>query len=116
MSHKSGGFFYYQYVYQCPAKDAYGNVYTDSTHTSAVYSPAKRQDHEAQSNWAKNVAFPAIEAEVKRVFYPVIKNKKGHKYEPYSQRYVRELDFRWYPHVPTHTDGPLKGQSYGHQV
>ncbi|KAL5351287.1 hypothetical protein ACLOAV_003139 [Pseudogymnoascus australis] len=117
MSHKTGGYFYFRYTYQCPYTDADGQNLTDNNYHTAIYTAVKKQDHAAQTAWYNDIAMPAVEADIRKNFYGATdRNNLGMTYERYNQQYVRRLDFAWYDTLPVHTSGPNKGHPFGKPV
>ncbi|KAL3470442.1 hypothetical protein BJX99DRAFT_239560 [Aspergillus californicus] len=117
MSHQSGGYFYFRYSYSCPWTDTTGQTGTDTTYASAVYSKAQREDHNAQTQWYKNKAMPAVKADIERNFYPdAVRNRQGRTHYQYNEHYVNSLDFVWCKTLPTHSTGPLRLQPYGNEI
>lgn len=117
MSHKSGGYFYCRYTYECPYTDAHGNRHIDDHYDSALYSYAAKQDHKAQSEWYSEMFLPAAEADIQKNFYrDANRNKKGLKYDQFNSSYIKRLTFVWTDRPPTHNTGPLKGKIYGKEI
>jgi hypothetical protein len=131
MSHGGPGYYYLSYNYRVPYSydkettytDSNGKTQkkivrvtaTDSTYYSAVYSSTQKQSHQGQTDWRNNVAMPAIKKDMEKNF-DAYRNKQGRKYEPYSEQYVKTIEFKYCPNVPTHTEGPRKGLPYGNKV
>jgi hypothetical protein len=117
MSHKPGGYFYYRYTYMCPWTDTAGQSGTDNTYHSAVYTPARKQDHTAQTTWYNNTAMPAVKADIEKNFYgDADRNRQGRTYERYNQQYVRQEQFMWCSKLPTHTTAGWETVPFGKQV
>ncbi|KAL2818744.1 hypothetical protein BDW59DRAFT_151928 [Aspergillus cavernicola] len=117
MSHNSGGYFYLSYKYSCPWTDTTGQTGTDTTYESAVYSEAQKEDHNAQTQWYKNKAMPAVKADIERNFYPdADRNRQGRTHNRYSGNYVFQIEFKWCGRLPVHSTGPLRLQAYGNEI
>ncbi|KAI1770993.1 hypothetical protein F4818DRAFT_219363 [Hypoxylon cercidicola] len=117
MSHKSGGYFYYRYTYECPYTDKDGHRHIDNTYDSALYSTGRRQDHNAQTAWYRNEFLPAAEEDIKKNFYgDADRNNEGLTYDRFRSNFIRQINFVWTTSPPTHDTGPLKGHIYGKEI
>ncbi|KAI0886268.1 uncharacterized protein GGS22DRAFT_160423, partial [Annulohypoxylon maeteangense] len=73
MSHKSTGYFYYEYIYETEwegtgeAVNDQGKDESKRPPFRTAYYSESRQSHEAQTNWYKTRVRPAIEADCKKI-------------------------------------------------
>ena len=115
MSHGGPGYYYLSYQFKVPYKGTDGKTHIDDTYYSAVYTAVKKQSHQGQTDWRNDKAMPAIKNDINKNF-DAYRNKQGKAYEPYSEKYVKTIEFMYCETLPKHINGPLKGQAYGNEI
>jgi hypothetical protein len=140
MSHKSTGYFYYEYIYEseweyapgkAPPANAQGKEEEKTPPFRTAYYTEHRQDHTGQTDWYKKRVMPAVEADCKKVIdlyngtnlhlYPKesqnrVKNRFGRVMRPFDWSSVKQKQFKWTDTLPTTTEGSQKGQPYGKRI
>ncbi|KAI1449900.1 hypothetical protein F5Y02DRAFT_413577 [Annulohypoxylon stygium] len=137
MSHKSKGYFYYEYIYETEWEGGDPNLNNQGKDESTrppfrtAYYSESRQDHKAQTDWYKNRARPAIEADCKKIidkyngtnieqYAKEAADRQPNRFKrtmkPFDWACVKEQKFMWTESLPTTAEGSQKGQPYGREL